>query len=118
MDLSLVLAVQVFRCWAYYLICARSSLGKIFLDLGLFLIWSRKGHATKGHLIVYNLLYLPPIKGKTVLYLKIISHKGTIFQGLVIQIQDSFITYIVWSFVCARSSLGKIFYYWFSVLLD
>ena len=69
------------------------------LDLGLFLIWSRKGHATKGHLIVYNLLYLPPIKGKTVLYLKIISHKGTIFQGLVIQIQDSFITYIVWSFV-------------------
>ena len=32
-------------------------------------IWSRKGHATKGHLIVYNLLYLPPIKGKTVLYL-------------------------------------------------
>ena len=48
------------------------------LDLGLFLIWSRKGHATKGHLIVYNLLYLPPIKGKTVLYLKIIFSKGTI----------------------------------------
>jgi hypothetical protein len=43
--------------------------------------WSRKGHATKGHLIVYNLLYLPPIKGKTVLYLKIISHKGTISGG-------------------------------------
>ena len=37
--------------------------------------------ATKGHLIVYNLLYLPPIKGKTVLYLKIISHKGTISGG-------------------------------------
>jgi hypothetical protein len=67
-DLSLVLAVQVFRCWVYFFIslslsafvcgylsedlsrnkwakmCEESSLGKIFLDLGLFLIWSRKGH--------------------------------------------------------------------------
>ena len=74
-------------------------------------------YQTERHLQVTKVSYLivQVLIGQGGLYLKIISHKGTISYLKVIQIQDSFITYIVWSFVSDVQGALQARYSWISI---